>query len=584
MESKKRNIPIMVVLAAVLALLPYAKLFFGAEMTYSGYSIANFINFFDDRAFWSLQTYGANALGRLFMAFPGGSTYIGIRAYCTFAISALNLILFFELIKEYHIFPIYLGLLISNFMMWAPSVKLDYYLSYFLLAATVLLLASGLKHGQRSRLFASGAMLGLCVFVRFSNVMGFLLVFPLLYYDFLCVKRIRSTVKDVCFSALGFFTGFAFVYTLTIITHGPDAFAKLVGSLRTISDAEYGYSISTMLMTFPSAIYKNYLWVLLVCGAIAVSIVLSYVDSSKKELNAISTFLSVFLSVFVLYVLFQMRFKDVFTTDYSEFKAVDIFVLSSLVLSTLFALIDMWSQRSNYMHKFLALIVLVFIFIIPLGDNTGMRSYQNAMILFYPLALGIAWDKMITRTSFRVSLFGIKNATQNYIGRIGIGAVMTVVTLFQSFFFFTNFSYGTPGIKELNAKISYGPLKGTYETRANANTIDGLSLYFTEEGLTGRDIITWGDIPLMTYGLECKSAFSTAWPDLDEFTETTFKRELATLDKPVIVINKHYSGGDPLNPAIWPYSEKAECLAKFIDEKGYDIRYENDVYRVYLAK
>ena len=89
---------------------------------------------------------------------------------------------------------------------------------------------------------------------------------------------------------------------------------------------------------------------------------------------------------------------------------------------------------------------------------------------------------------------------------------------------------------------------------------------------------------MLTYALECKSAFSTAWPDLDDYTEATFKRELATMDKPVIVVNKHYSGGDPLNPIVWTYSEKAECLAKFIEEKNYDIRYENDVYRVYLAK
>ena len=584
MESKKRNIPVMVVLAAVLALLPYAKLFFGAEMTYSGYSIANFINFSDDRAFWSLQTYGANALGRLFMMLPGGTSYIGIRAYCTFVISALNLMLFFELIKEYHIFPVYLGLLISNFMMWAPSVMLDYYLSYFLLAATVLLAASGLKHGLRSRMFASGAMLGLCVFVRFSNVMAVLLVFPLLYYDFLCAKRVRSALKDVCFCSLGFFTGIAFVYTLTVITNGPDAFSRMLGSLRSIADAEYGYSISDMLMTFPAAIYRYYLWVLLVCGAIFISIVLSYVDSSKKELNAIATFLSVFLTVFVIYILFRMKFLQVFSTDYSEFKAVDIFVLSSLILSTLFALIDIWSQRSNYMHKFLAMIVLVMIFVIPIGYNTGLASYQSAMILFYPLSLGILWDKMITRTSFRVSLFGIKNATQNYMGRIGIGAVMIAVTLFQSFFFFANFSYGTPGLKELNAKISYGPLKGTYETRINANTIDGLYLYFEEEGLKGSDIITWGDIPLMTYALECKSAFSTAWPDLDEYTETAFRRELSEMDKPVIVVNKHYAGGDPLNPVVWTYSEKAEYLAKFMIDKDYDIRYENDIFRVYLAK
>ena len=161
---------------------------------------------------------------------------------------------------------------------------------------------------------------------------------------------------------------------------------------------------------------------------------------------------------------------------------------------------------------------------------------------------------------------------------------MIAVTLFQSFFFFANFSYGTPGLKELNAKISYGPLKGTYETRTNVNTIDGLYLYFEEEGLKGSDIITWGDIPLMTYALECKSAFSTAWPDLDEYTETAFRRELSEMDKPVIVVNKHYAGGDPLNPVVWTYSEKAEYLAKFMIDKDYDIRYENDIFRVYLAK
>ena len=56
------------------------------------------------------------------------------------------------------------------------------------------------------------------------------------------------------------------------------------------------------------------------------------------------------------------------------------------------------------------------------------------------------------------------------------------------------------------------------------------------------------------------------------------------MDKPVIVVNKHYAGGDPLNPVVWTYSEKAEYLAKFMINKDYDIRYENDIFRVYLAK
>ena len=54
------------------------------------------------------------------------------------------------------------------------------------------------------------------------------------------------------------------------------------------------------------------------------------------------------------------------------------------------------------------------------------------------------------------------------------------------------------------------------------------------------------------------------------------------MDDPVIIVSKWYSGGDPLNPEVWIYSDKAEMLAEYMAENDYSVRFENDRFRVYM--
>ena len=572
----------IVIGAVILALVPYARLIWGVDFTDSGYSIVNFEHFLDRRAFWSLATYASNGLGWLFMHFPGGSTFIGIRAYCTFVVSALNMLIYFQLIKEYQPFSVFLGLLMSVFLTWCPYVVLYNYLSYYMIAATLLSLIKGLKHGNRRMLVAAGVLVGVSVFVRFSNIIMVALILAVIYYDYLSRKRFLSGLKDIGMCVIGFLIGAGVMYALTCITHGPDAYFKMIDTLVSLGKADYGYSISDMLLTLPAAIYDHIKWIGAALVAVAIAIALSHFDSSRKEMYVLTTFLSVFLMIWELYVIRRMAYWGEFTIhDYNDNNAVFIFVVFLVILAVIFAWIDIWSQRSNYLHKFISFALLILVVIIPLGTNTGILAYQNAMFLMLPVTFSTAWDKMFARTRLRMPGMFLKG-DQNYAGRIGIYVILIAATLWQSILYFGNYCYASAKTTELTATYTHGKLKGTRMLPGMVDIIGDLETFFEEENLHDRKVITWGDIPLTSFILDVDTAFSTGWPDLKGFSSDVFEDELSQMDNPIIIVSKWYSGGDPLNPEVWVYSDKAEMLADYMVENDYSIRFENDRFRVYM--
>ncbi len=516
------------------------------------------------------------------MHFPGGSTFIGIRAYCTFVVSALNMLIYFQLIKEYQPFSVFLGLLMSVFLTWCPYVVLYNYLSYYMIAATLLSLIKGLKHGNRRMLVAAGVLVGVSVFVRFSNIIMVALILAVIYYDYLSRKRFLSGLKDIGMCVIGFLIGAGVMYALTCITHGPDAYFKMIDTLVSLGKADYGYSISDMLLTLPAAIYDHIKWIGAALVAAAIAIALSHFDSSRKEMYVLTTFLSVFLMIWELYVIRRMAYWGEFTIhDYNDNNAVFIFVVFLVILAVIFAWIDIWSQRSNYLHKFISFALLILVVILPLGTNTGILAYQNAMFLMLPVTFSTAWDKMFARTRFRMPGIFLKG-NQNYIGRIGIYVILIAATLWQSILYFGNYCYASAGTTELTATYTHGKLKGTRMLPGMVNIIGDLETFFEKENLHDRKVITWGDIPLTSFILDVDTAFSTGWPDLKGFSSDVFEEELSQMDNPIIIASKWYSGGDPLNPEVWVYSDKAEMLADYMVENNYLIRFENDRFRVYM--
>ncbi|MBO7600484.1 MAG: hypothetical protein J6S95_04975, partial [Lachnospiraceae bacterium] len=181
------------------------------------------------------------------------------------------------------------------------------------------------------------------------------------------------------------------------------------------------------------------------------------------------------------------------------------------------------------------------------------------------------------------ALFAGEDKKIRFLPLRALSCVFLAALLFQSARFYMDYCYGSAGAGELTASFEKGVLKGTRTLPGLVDIIEGLEDNVHSDNLSGREVITWGDIPLMGFVLDMPTAFSTGWPDLTSFSEDTFVKELSTMDKPVIIVNRWFSGGDPLNPEVWQYSKKAELLSDFMNEKNYRLSFENDKFRVYLA-
>ena len=200
------------------------------------------------------------------------------------------------------------------------------------------------------------------------------------------------------------------------------------------------------------------------------------------------------------------------------------------------------------------------------------------MFWILPITFGIMFKRAIGR----------KKSAKDLISSERIPVFVSVilllaVTAFQSTMFYLNFVYANPAPGELSEKYDGGVLNGIYSVPGLNGIVKEAEDYIKKASLSGREVITWGDIPLMGFVLDMPTAFSTGWPDLTSFSEETFVKELSTMDKPVIIVNRWFSGGDPLNPEVWQYSKKAELLSDFMNKNNYRLTFENDKFRVYLA-
>lgn len=736
----------------LLGILPFYRAVFGVDFTDTGYSIVNFINFADKRAYWSLSTYLSNFVGFVFAKLPFGNTLVGIRCYCTLIVSALLVFLFIKLSKYFHSLPVFLGLIISLFMSWCPFVVLYNYLSYLVTAVVVVLLFEGIsirnensgnesgKAGTSSKkwmvkFLVAGILVAANVFVRFSNLTVAILILPVVVtiihnyktsskegkkqekavkyagnqkegYEsnekneqeemhenahedisdednrcnvFVVDEKLKNGVWKRVISVVGlcvagFVLGAAVLFLITGITHGFDAMGKMFKSLSTLSNAEYGYSFSDMLLTLPLAIANYAKWVLLIAGIFLLALLIQYFSKAvtlkarKINFTLINAAVALVPAVFLLLVLKKMSYWSVFTVhDYTAYLSVEVFSFLAVLGAIVVAIVSLArtlksckgtknlkasadkevtqtdvsqtkalqtdgsaeadARNANTQNIYFALAVLCLAFVIPLGTNTGMMAYQNFLFVILPVALGLLWkmlfgeaedEESICNSSFEVLI----EACKGKISVVALVVILLGVALLQSGLFYANFCYASAGNRELTGIFESGVLKGTRTLPGMVGIVDELvdavnkenDVYEIEKseqnpnqyGMAGsssetsdekldsslgkaqKRIITWGDIPLMSFALDMPTSFSTGWPDLASFSLETFEGELdsfvATGERPMILINKWFSGGNPLDSEVWKYSEKAELLAQFMTENGYECTFENDKFRLYIVK
>jgi hypothetical protein len=109
--------------------------------------------------------------------------------------------------------------------------------------------------------------------------------------------------------------------------------------------------------------------------------------------------------------------------------------------------------------------------------------------------------------------------------------------------------------------------------------IESLDSFLYDNGLNSKELITYGNIPALSYIFNMQPAIFTTWVDLDSNSLSRLEAELE--DYPVIILGME-SVDNMTDESTLQY-KKLKAIERFVDENNYEVVYENKEFRVYYT-
>ncbi|NLL79415.1 MAG: hypothetical protein GX234_06455 [Clostridiales bacterium] len=556
----------------VLFVLPFWNANEGVDYADIGYSLNNYADYENLGITWKLATYLANCLGRFFMWLPGGDTLLGMNLYTSVLISVMAVAAYFFCYKKAGAVLTFVGEVLAVSLCWCPTVILYNYLTYVLVLAALIFLYIGLVKRRKWFLSVAGVFLGINVFVRFSNLAETAFILLVWYAAWLSGSK-RDAAKDGsmgqafseegqkmsgflqrafqdtlwCFG--GYAAGFFLIFLIVCTGYGLDAYGHMLTGMSSMEQSGARYSVWGML-TGP---FSDYLggckWLLLLLVYMAVGYVLFRILPGRFEGMKKVVFLAGMVLVYRYFWGHAM-----FSFNYYSYGAMFWPTILILVSAIGLGIYRLFRKNSGTEERLLAALVLLVIFVTPLGSNN--RSYPVMNNLFLVLPFALLWGtELLKRMKFPARAVAGVYFLFFSVQILLFGAVFT-------------FGDGSPEQKR-DAKIeNNGILRGIKTTSEKADVMERLTEYYAVYG-GGRELVCYGNIPAFPYYLKAGTAIGSAWPDLDTYAMYDYRADMQKLyadadagKYPVILVN---AGLDEEDLA----EEKYVLLQQFIEENGY---------------
>lgn len=619
---------------AILFLYPFLIVNQGLDVADATYSLTNFQYFASMDGTWMVATFLSNVAGWLFMHLPFGETLLGMKCYTTLVQSATALAVYFGLKKNIAAPLLFLGEFLALGLCWCPSTILYNYLTYLLMTAGILLLYRGLagddeagaseeegKSGfcrkQRLCFIAAGVCLGANVAVRMPNVVQAAFILAVRYGVVLTDRREekgslpwRKLAVSTGWCLLGYIAGFAVPLAVICIRYGATAYPNMVYTMFAMTDQAADYKPTSMLTGMFGDYAKGLYWMLFagICAAAAGFAFWARERLYGTEKNAGRQdgrkITGVIIKIgYVLLLLVLLRFywgRGMFHFRYYEYGNGSIYYPAvMLILVTIAAAIFcLFRKNACKEQKVLAAFVLLQIFLTPLGSNNDLYPIINNLFVAAPFLLWVVSGCI--RDFADIGTGRQKSGRYDFVWCVPV-LLLILFVLVQSIGFHANFVfqdgiYGEP--RDMRVEM---PEKaaGVYTNLENGALLEELSAFVKEEGLTGRKVVTYGELPGLPYLLDMPPALSTAWPDLTSYRMTEYERDLAALDAeikaggeaPVIIVSSSVAAywSDDGEAISWfgvdmekmAKDEKLGMLADFVRGHGYTECFGNARYVVY---
>lgn len=556
--------------AVVLVLLPFLHVNSGVEYTDTGYSLGNYENFAEAEGTWALATFLANVTGWLFTKLPFGHTMLGMQVYCNALLSVLLVVSFLKL-KEY--FPlrfVFLGEILAWALSWCPRVILYNYMTYLFLTFGALMLMKAIKTQKKKDFFLAGILLGINLFVRFSNLTQAALIAVVIYDAILRKKSFKSAMQYIGICVLGYMSAVVVVLGGIAVFYGGSEYFTMIQSLFAMENTESSYSMVSMIKAPIEAAMEQlkWLWVFPVVVGIGTLI---YKFCKKPMIKYM--FSGMFLAGILAIVLYYYKIA-VFWRNYNDYHCFRLWAVAFVVFALGLAVYIMLSKTAGQIEKCFACMVIVIILITPLGSNNALYPVYNNLYLVAPFTFAMG-----------MKYIGRKSSELLWPAKLALSVICTVFMV-QSLLFGWTFTFRDAGFTTgIDTTITENKvLWGMRTTSERAELIEELSAYVYGNNLTGREVLLYGEIPFASYALEMPSALSSSWADLDTvLNRDGMQAEMEAMEgEPVVIIAADYYDDLLHNPDT--ENDKALLIAEYLQEHFYTEVFRNEKFVVYLPE
>lgn len=586
-------------LVAILFLYPLRHIWIGLDLWDTGYNYANFqymgLEHMD--SMWLFSTYLATAVGHLLSFLPGAKTLLGMNLYTGLFVSLLAEMGYFFCTRKLKMPAVtaFLGEWIAVSLCWCPTALLYNYLTYVLFLAAMLLLYLGLAEERKRYLVAAGICLGSNVLVRFSNLPEAAMIVAVWVYDLALVRgkgSFRRTLKNTGLCLAGYVAALAGWFFYLGLRYGFTAYFEGVSGLFAMTEQATDYKADSMISGLIRVYVENLYWVVRIGVILAAGLVIfalaekmqEYLQKRKPEKeNAGSAFIwlarggCVILGAACLVWLYGRNYASSFFYSYDSMLRPGVLFL---ILLYLVAVIRIFQPGVSREEKLLSGIVLLSVFLTAIGSNNGVYPSLNNLFLGAPYLLWELWR--FIRSTGKRKIAGITvSAFPAKVLLIAFG----LLCLIQFGGFGAKFVFAeATGVQDTSARVENNEvLKHIRMSQEKAETLTKLTEYVEANGLFGKEVLLYGNVPALSFYLQMPSAFNP-WSDLRSYRGEKLEGELLKITEkadsgeelPVVILgNKYVSEKEEAGT-----DAKWSLLREFLEENEYEPCYGDTLVTV----
>ena len=326
-------------------------------------------------------------------------------------------------------------------------------------------------------------------------------------------------------------------------------------------------------------------------------IIARVVQTVSYVIHIAARVLWVAVSAAMLWWLYHRKFCSFLFYTYDSMLRPGILFL---MLAMLIGVARIFHRSSPKEEKLVSGMVILVILLTSLGSNNNVYPSLNNLFIAAPYTLWESWRfvRYVKDREFKhnliLSSFPVK----------GILAAFLAMCLFQFTFFGAGFSFAeATGVQDVSAKVENNEiLKNIGMSSQKAQWMTEISAYVEENGLRGKEVILYGNIPALSYYLQMPSSFNP-WSNLDSYSrgamEEALRKVAAGMSEkkaPVIIMDWEYvlymeegtaaleaAGIDERRRDKIAEDKKLLLLIDFMEKWGYQQTFDNGKFMVYRS-